>query len=85
MLCLEDYLPFPALEILYLSDHELPKTGIQDTEVDVLFYHASPNVGTNARHIFREPARINFSFLDIAMQVFMLIWAQYFLRVYQED
>lgn len=74
-------MPFHALEILYLNDLELPKDGIR---VDVLFYHVGPKVATNARRIFREPTCIKFSFLDIAVQVFKLIWAQYFLSVYQE-
>lgn len=73
-------MPFHALEILYLNGLELPKDGIR---VDVLFYHVGPKVATNARHIFREPTCIKFS-LDIAVQVFKLIWAQYFLSVYQE-
>lgn len=41
MLCLEDYSPFTALEVLYLNELELLKDGIQDTEG-----HASPKVAT---------------------------------------
>lgn len=51
----------------------LPKDRIQDTKMDILFYHTSPKVSPNAGHVFREPAHIKFCFLDTVKQVFMLI------------